>query len=287
MSFSENLVMLRKSRGMSQEQLAEALEVSRQTIYKWESAQSYPEMDRLMAISELFGCTMDALAKTDLDAAMMAERESYEVFMNRFSIAIGLGVFLILAGIAGMLAFPAGFLDAYPWLGLSVFLLPLTVSVGLFLYFGMQFEDMVREVPPEADYYLPEEKKAFRAQFRIAMVVGVALIFLSILFLAFCAPLIEQTKATWPVSVMLLCIGISTFLFVYFGLQGEKYEMKHVRQAHRKEGLGDKIASALMLLAVVIYLIGGFFRGTWGTAWVVFPIFAILGAVIKLFFPEA
>ena len=48
MQFSENLQLLRKKNNMTQEQLAEHLQVSRQAVSKWEAAQSYPEMENLL-----------------------------------------------------------------------------------------------------------------------------------------------------------------------------------------------------------------------------------------------
>ena len=66
MSFSDNLQVLRKRNNMTQEQLAEQLEVSRQAVSKWESGQSYPEMEKLLIICDMFHCDMDSLVKGDL-----------------------------------------------------------------------------------------------------------------------------------------------------------------------------------------------------------------------------
>lgn len=63
MNFGEKLQALRKSRGMSQEQLAERLEVSRQSVSKWELGESVPELDKVVTLSELFGVTTDYLLK--------------------------------------------------------------------------------------------------------------------------------------------------------------------------------------------------------------------------------
>ena len=63
MALSEKLYALRKERGLSQEQLAEGLKVSRQAISKWESGQSLPESDKLLALSEYFGVSLDYLMK--------------------------------------------------------------------------------------------------------------------------------------------------------------------------------------------------------------------------------
>lgn len=55
--------MLRKEKGLSQEQLAELLSVSRQSISKWESGQTYPEINKLIILSDLFNITLDDLLK--------------------------------------------------------------------------------------------------------------------------------------------------------------------------------------------------------------------------------
>lgn len=63
MGFSEKIYALRTQAGMSQVSLAETLQVSRQTVSKWELGTSYPEIEKLLAISELFHVTTDFLLK--------------------------------------------------------------------------------------------------------------------------------------------------------------------------------------------------------------------------------
>ncbi len=65
MALSEKLYALRKKNGLSQEQLAEELNVSRQAISKWESGNSIPESDKLVAISNYFNVSLDYLLKDD------------------------------------------------------------------------------------------------------------------------------------------------------------------------------------------------------------------------------
>ncbi len=66
MNFNEKLISLRKSKGLSQEELGAELKVSRQTVSKWESCQSYPDFQRLVLLSDYFGLTLDELVK-DID----------------------------------------------------------------------------------------------------------------------------------------------------------------------------------------------------------------------------
>ena len=70
MTFSEKLVKLRKLKGLTQDEFASAIGVSRQAVYKWECGQSYPEVPKLIEMKKLFGISIDDL----LD-------ESYEVVL--------------------------------------------------------------------------------------------------------------------------------------------------------------------------------------------------------------
>ena len=66
MKFSEKLQYLRKSNNMSQEKLADMLDVSRQSVSKWESGQTYPEMDKLISMCSIFKCTLDDLTNDEI-----------------------------------------------------------------------------------------------------------------------------------------------------------------------------------------------------------------------------
>lgn len=63
MSFSEKIFFIRSNNKLSQEDMAGKFDVSRQTISKWESGLSYPEIDKLIAISEMFDVSIDYLLK--------------------------------------------------------------------------------------------------------------------------------------------------------------------------------------------------------------------------------
>lgn len=68
MSFGQNLQFLRKMHnGMTQEELAEKMAVSRQTISKWELDTAYPEMDKVIELCHLFSCTMDQLVREEMN----------------------------------------------------------------------------------------------------------------------------------------------------------------------------------------------------------------------------
>ena len=67
MKLFEKISYLRKNRGMSQEQLAYELDVSRQAVHKWENGITTPEFEKIKRISEIFNITYDELLNDDLD----------------------------------------------------------------------------------------------------------------------------------------------------------------------------------------------------------------------------
>ena len=78
MALSEKLYTLRKKSGLSQEQLAEQLSVSRQAISKWESGQSVPESDKLIVISHYFHVSLDYLLKEEVEQPTTTEKSDAE-----------------------------------------------------------------------------------------------------------------------------------------------------------------------------------------------------------------
>ncbi|HJA67113.1 transcriptional regulator [Lachnoclostridium sp. An169] len=73
MKFNEKLLSIRKKKGLSQEELGMELQVSRQTISKWESGQSYPDFQKLVLLSDYFDMTLDELVK-DIDVQDVREK---------------------------------------------------------------------------------------------------------------------------------------------------------------------------------------------------------------------
>ena len=66
MSFNEKLQKLRKENNLSQEALATLLDVTRQSVSKWESGTTYPEMDKLLMMCKIFKCSLDDLTNDEI-----------------------------------------------------------------------------------------------------------------------------------------------------------------------------------------------------------------------------
>ena len=104
MNCNEKLIDLRKTKGMSQEELGAELKVSRQTISKWESGQSYPDFQRLVLLSDYFGLTLDELVK-DIDVQEVRDKNISNEKINSIYNDVNTAKtfvkwYLIIAGIA-------------------------------------------------------------------------------------------------------------------------------------------------------------------------------------------
>lgn len=126
MSFRDNLQHLRATHAMTQEQLALMLGVSRQSVTKWEAEKSYPEMDKLLKLCQIFDVTLDDLVQGDLTtstptaavqarAAILREAAGgppqdvcgYDEHMRAFAWKIAWGVGATLVGVALLMAVAA------------------------------------------------------------------------------------------------------------------------------------------------------------------------------------
>ncbi|MHB1485259.1 MAG: helix-turn-helix domain-containing protein [Saccharofermentanales bacterium] len=165
MTFSEKIQILRKQNGLSQEKLAEKLDVSRQAISKWESGQSVPEIDKIIAISELFKVSTDYLIKNMIIESTKIANETNEnnkQIDNKFTIGLvlfGLGfISIILFWIVFIASktnyfverngldyqgFPA-FLKTFGGLELLFYVCCILMIYGIFLLFQKQVVSIIQ-----------------------------------------------------------------------------------------------------------------------------------------------
>ena len=75
MILADKIILLRKRKGWSQEELAEQLGVTRQSVSKWEGAQSVPDIQKIIQMSEIFGVTTDYLLKDEIEDTKTEDKE--------------------------------------------------------------------------------------------------------------------------------------------------------------------------------------------------------------------
>ena len=289
MAFSENLQFIRTQAGVTQEQLAEQLDVSRQSVSKWESGASFPEMDTLLRICDLYNVNLDTLLRGSVEESRVSDTARYDDHMNRFSLQIALSVFAIIAGVALMILLSA--LGLSEMLAAALFMLILTISVVVIVAGGIQHDNFCKKHPVIQDFYTEEEKDAFHQKFvwHIAGGVGAILFGVVLLILTFAFLPEQEPYESIATACFLLLIAGAVFSFIYGGMQEDKYKIwKYNRdnnpdpEAKRRLDLIGAACGVIMLLATAVYVGLGLTRNTWGTAWWVFAVGGILCGVVSV-----
>ena len=250
MIMADKIIELRKKNGWSQEELAEKLDVSRQAVSKWESAQSVPDMNRVLLLSKVFGVSTDYLLKDELGEALspdaplpedagktlrrvsMAEAQDFLRYRKKSAGRISLGVLLcILSPVAvvllavgqetGVLALSE---DQAVALGLLPLFLLVGAAVALFVTSGLagkRFEYLSSE-SFETEYgvsgMVKEQREREQGSFVARLTVGVVLCVLSAvpIFVAMLLPGAggDDFRYAAAVAVLLCLVAVGVWLIV-------------------------------------------------------------------------
>ena len=268
MTFGENLQFLRKRRGMTQEELAEQMGVSRQSVSKWESNSAYPEMDAILRLCDLFHCDMDTLLRGDVSRRFGEDAAAYDKHMNAFSAAIAAGVAMVLLGI--VLALLVGeFFMLEMWAGI-VFFAFLIAAVITFIISGMNHDIFLRQHPGFMPCYTKEEMDRFERRFPFFIAIPVALILLALLVMI---PMDMNTPARfskdqWDAlccTLFLLCITVSATALTWAGIQHSKYGFPEEKMTPAQRRVGQ-IWAVGMVSATALYVGLGFGLDLWEKA---------------------
>ena len=133
MSLGEKLLDLRKEKHLSQEEVADKLNVSRQTISKWETDQSTPDFDKIMPICELYGITTNELLTGKKQEKMPVDN------LSKRALGIGLGVLGYFISIVWIMVSVA-YLNINPVLAAGIFVLLIGISTFIVIYTGIVYK---------------------------------------------------------------------------------------------------------------------------------------------------
>ena len=292
MSLGENLQFLRKKENITQEQLAEHLNVSRQSVSKWESDSAYPEMDKLLQLCNLFHCSMDDLVQKEISQVYIEDKADYDNHFNEFSKYVSLAVGIILFGLSVMnliyginYFFPNEIIKED--LCSMFFLIFVVIGVAILVLMGIRHEDFKKKNPFIINFYKEEEIDKFNRKFSVMVTTAVSLFIIdAIIFMgaetAF--PAIDENEYLESLifCIFFLIIAAGVMLLVYAGIQKDKYDINKYNQmndkkseVYKKDSLTGSVCGCIMLIATILYLIGGFVFSKWAMPTIV--VFAIGG----------
>lgn len=316
MILADKIIELRKRNGWSQEELADRLDVSRQSVSKWEGALSVPDMNKILKLSEIFGVSTDILLKdelslsgteviyaddeTDVIRVSMEEASAYLFYKESQSLKIALGVSLcILSPITMLLLEGAREAKKISWsaplcegLGMAVLLLLVAAAVALFVTCGLsgsRYEYLEKEVIDTeygVDGLVKEKRERYAPIYARQLTIGIILCILAVLPVfvvsAVSNDLFVETAAT---CFMLAVIALAVFMIVHTCIiKGSMdvllQEGDYSRKAKLESKRNSPIAIIYWSIALTIFLAYSFLSGDWGRSWIVWPIAGVLyGAV--------
>lgn len=134
MEFGKQIKKLRQEAQLSQEELAERIYVSRQTISNWENDKSYPDVNSLVLLSEIFQISLDNLIKGDIEVMKDVIQKEEIVKMNRYG-----KIYTIMLIVTVVSAVPL-----FMWLGVWAFI-PWGIIWALSMYFAFQVEKVKKD----------------------------------------------------------------------------------------------------------------------------------------------
>lgn len=135
MTIGERLLNLRKEKNLSQEELANVLDVSRQTISKWETDQTTPDFDKIVPLCEYFGITSDELLSGKKDIIKAKEDNKKGKFARNIAVSVGLYILALV-----FIIFFAGFLDQ-GIIGTCLFFVTIAIATGIIIYSSIYYLD--------------------------------------------------------------------------------------------------------------------------------------------------
>ncbi len=317
MILADKIMTLRKKAGWSQEELAQQLNVTRQSVSKWEGAQSVPDLDKIVQMSRIFGVSTDYLLKDELEEqepapslaeqpprrrVSMEEASRYLELRRAAAPKLALATFLcVISPIAlillgGLSEYSARISEnAAAGIGLSVLIVLVAAAVGIFLSSSAQVREFafLETEPFETEYgvsgMVRQRRQDFQPTANRLNLVGTLLCIVSVLplFLSLC---LSGSDLMYVGAVCLLLgfAALACIAFVYAGTQTGALEKlleegDYSRQRKSKSRLVGTVSVCYWLVVTAIfmfYTFGPFGNGQAKYSWFIWAIAGILYAAV-------
>lgn len=281
--FSQNLQKIRSEKNLSQEQLADKIGVSRQTISAWESGKASPELDKITAISKLFSVSIDELVGEIKTEASNFDKKEYEKNYSKIALLRASGIFILFSGIA----FGAFFFEKGVIAGVGL-MISLAISVPLFI--------LAKNTDELANNKLIKSKKSLENIFADSEIEFAAknkilgsILLVSLLFIAIAIHQIIVYLTNFGENlantIFMLLLGIAVASATYANsifAKIQNFEDNKAENIKTDEKIGF-FAAILMLSLTAIFLIYSFISKDWSSAEILFPIGGIAIGIYAIF----
>lgn len=316
MILADKIMTLRKKAGWSQEELASQLGVTRQSVSKWEGAQSIPDMDKVVQMSRLFGVTTDYLLKDELEEAApapaeekgdgalrrvtMEEASAYLSLRRKdapkMALATSLCVLspiplIALSGLSELTASPISE-NAAAGLGLCFLVCMVAAAVYLFLRCSARVRDyaFLEDEPFETEYgvaaMVKERRREYADTYSRLCILGTVLCILSVLplFISLCFEAADMLC----VCFLLALVAGGCYAFVLGGtIHSAGNKLLEEGDYTRSRKAGHKLRSAISLAywlvvtaVFLLYTFGPNGNGNPQYSWIVWAVGGVLYAAV-------
>ena len=320
MIIADKIVSLRKKAGWSQEDLAEKLGVTRQSVSKWEGAQSVPDMDKVVMMSRLFGISTDFLLKDELEEetpcaaaqdddtplrrVSLTQASAYLALRKaaapKIAVATALCItspvtLILLAGMSEVQRFHISE-NAAAGIGLCVLLALVALAVSIFLRTGAEAKEyrFLEEEPFETEYgvtgMVRQRQREYKDTHTRLVTVGVVLCVLAAvpLFAAMCINDGSDLLYIAAVCALLVLVAIGCLALVTAGVyQGAMEQLleegDYTRPQKKHHKLMGTVTMIYWLTATAVFLLytyGPHGNGQPRYSWIIWAVAGVLYAAV-------
>ena len=315
MILADKSIDLRKKNGLSQEELAEKMNVSRQSVSKWESAQSVPDLNKIIALSEIFGVSTDYLLKDSIDApdtavgedsgtplrtVSMEEANSFLSDNKLYASRLALGTLICILAVIPMMALGAlsetsgqSFLAA---VGIAAMLCIIAAAVAIFIRSANAMDKyaFLEKEPIDTAYGVDGMVRDRREQYKpvsekciiwgvIFCILGAALLIAGGIISESFGPSEDMAGAA-AFCGMLLFVGIGVFLIVRSSTVISGFDRllesgSFTREKKSQSSSGLTVVGIYWIVLVAAFLTVSFLTERWDRTWLIFAVGGVLTPV--------
>ena len=319
MILADKIVENRKKNGWSQEELAEKLGVSRQSVSKWESAQAVPDLKKILQLSEVFGVSTDYLIKDEFEetpalepapvdngleetvrSVSMEEAVSFLNYSEKASRMVSTGVMMcilspviliLLAGLAEQERIPMEKSIAAAF-GTALLLIMVAAAVGIFIREGMRgnkyeyLENIDIDTEYGVDGMVKERRDAYAETHSRRMIIGVMLCIVSAVpMLGVYAVHYTNNSDLFPLlctALLLVMCAVGVKLIVLTCMRQGGYDrLLEEGDYTRLNKKAGKFDGIYWAIATAGYLLWSFITMRWEVTWIVWPVAGVLFAAYR------
>ena len=314
MILADKIIRLRKRNGWSQEELADKMNVSRQAVSKWESAQSIPDLEKILQLGTLFGVTTDYLLKDDIedeeftnessDAAVkkinIEEANIYIEQRKKASWRIALATFLCILSPITLIVL--SILSEQPnavltettasVIGLTVLFALVLCAVPIFIYCGFKnqpYEFLDKNIPFELEYgvkgLVNEKKKAFRHTYIAYNIIATCVCIFSVIPLILLSFTENELLVATAFALLMVIAGIGAGMFIVAGTQNASMqrllkEGEFTEKEKKRTSVKEVVGSCYWGALTAIFLAVSFLTNGWHLSWIIFAVGGILFPIV-------